>query len=273
MATAASQGQRPGSSRAEGSGPPRTVPSLSALWTRAGHTRASLGSAGGVGLPEYTGCGEREGGGNGVLPVTSRPAVAGSQGGAPPPAEPAPPPACCFGVRCRQPLPGAPVPAGPCRGAEASAGGKKPPLCTAGAVLQHSRWDPRLDPADFSVGYADRFLACARSPSGLLLRRAVGGARVRYFRFRGRTAWDPASRTDLVFGSGLAASTLREAGARTMVRTLGMAARSLRTGRVFSTARTRTAAGRIRRRGCPSRWHQNRAPSTGLAWAGSQGAG
>ncbi|CAD7692171.1 unnamed protein product [Nyctereutes procyonoides] len=264
MATAASQGPRPGSSRAEGSGPPRAVPSLSALWTRAGHTRASLGSAGGVGLPEYTGCGEREGGGNRVRPVTSRPAVTGSQGGAPPPAEPAPPPACCFGVRCRQPHPGAPVPAGPCRGAEASAGGKKPPLCTAGAVLQHSRWDPRLDPAGFSVGYADRFLACARSPWGPLLGRAVGGARVRYFRFRGRTVWDPASRTGLVTGSGLAASTLRAAGARTMVRTLGTAARSLKTGRRW---------GRVRRRGRPSRWHQNRTPSTGLAWAGSQGAG
>lgn len=135
------------------------------------------------------------------------------------------------------------MPAGPCRGAEASAGGKKPPLCTAGAVLRHSRWGPRLDPADFSVGYADRFLACARSPWGLLLGRAVGGARGRYFRLRGRTVWDPASRTDLDFGSGLAASALRAAGARTMVRTLGTAARSLRTGRVLSTARTRIAAG------------------------------
>ncbi|XP_039100112.1 leukocyte receptor cluster member 9 [Hyaena hyaena] len=137
-------------------------------------------------------------------------------------AEPAPPPACrfflegrCrFGARCRQPHPGAPASARPNREAEAEA--KKPPLRTASAVIQRIRWDPRLDPADFSVGYADRFLGVREEPfcafcwdeplaalgPGVL---AVPQHRVRYFRFRGRLVWDRASRTDLVFGSGSAA--------------------------------------------------------------------
>ncbi|KAF5916956.1 hypothetical protein HPG69_013878 [Diceros bicornis minor] len=139
-----------------------------------------------------------------------------------PAAEPAPPPACrfflegrCrFGARCRQPHPGAP--ARPSGQAEAEAGAKKPPLRTAAAVIQRILWDPRLDPADFSVGYVDRFLGVREEPfsafcwdeplaalgPGVL---AVPQHRVRYFRFRGRVVWDRASRTDHVFGSGSAA--------------------------------------------------------------------
>ncbi|XP_025124101.3 leukocyte receptor cluster member 9 [Bubalus bubalis] len=141
-------------------------------------------------------------------------------------AEPGPPPACrfflegrCrFGARCRQPHPGAPAPPQPQPRGEAldQAKAKKPPLRTAEAVIQRIRWDPRLDPADFSVGYVDRFLGVREEPflsfcwdeplaalaPGVL---AVPQHRVRYFRFRGRLVWDRASRTDLVFGSGLAA--------------------------------------------------------------------
>uniref|UniRef100_A0A8C8Y4C7 Leukocyte receptor cluster member 9 n=1 Tax=Panthera leo TaxID=9689 RepID=A0A8C8Y4C7_PANLE len=141
---------------------------------------------------------------------------------APMAAEPESPPSACrfflegrcrFGARCRQPHPGAPASAQPSR--EAEAGAKKPPLRTAAAVIQRIRWDPRLDPADFSVGYADRFLGVREEPfcafcwdeplaalgPGVL---AVPQHRVRYFRFRGRLVWDRASRTDHVFGSGLA---------------------------------------------------------------------
>ncbi|XP_046286773.1 leukocyte receptor cluster member 9 [Marmota monax] len=136
--------------------------------------------------------------------------------------DPASPPACrfflegrCrFGARCRQPHPGAQAPPG--RGAQPETGTKKPPLRTAAAVIQRIRWDPRLDPADFSVGYVDRFLGVREEPfsafcwdeplaalgPGVL---AVPQHRVRYFRFRGRLVWDRASRTDLVFGSGSAA--------------------------------------------------------------------
>uniref|UniRef100_A0A8C3X6Z6 Leukocyte receptor cluster member 9 n=1 Tax=Catagonus wagneri TaxID=51154 RepID=A0A8C3X6Z6_9CETA len=141
-----------------------------------------------------------------------------------PVAEPAPPPACrfflegrCrFGARCRQPHPGAPAPPQPRGEPEAEGRAKKPPLRTAAAVIQRIRWDPRLDPADFSVGYVDRFLGVREEPflsfcwdeplaalgPGVL---AVPQHRVRYFRFRGSLVWDRASRTDLVFGSGLAA--------------------------------------------------------------------
>ncbi|KAG8520603.1 Leukocyte receptor cluster member 9, partial [Galemys pyrenaicus] len=145
-----------------------------------------------------------------------------------PAGEPAPPAACrfflegrCrFGARCRQPHPGAPAPAGARRGAEAEAeadaGTKKPPLRTAEAVIQRIRWDPRLDPADFTVGYVDRFLGVREEPFGAFCWDeplaalgpgvlAVPQHRVRYFRHRGRLVWDRASRTDLVFGSGSAA--------------------------------------------------------------------
>lgn len=122
---------------------------------------------------------------------------------------------CHFGARCRQPHPGAPAPARPSGGAQAEAGTKKSPLRTAAAVIQRIRWDPRLDPADFSVGYADRFLGVCEEPfsafcwdeplaalgPGVL---AVPQHRVRYFRFRGRVVWDRASRMDQVFGSGSA---------------------------------------------------------------------
>ncbi|XP_058529944.1 leukocyte receptor cluster member 9 [Ochotona princeps] len=142
------------------------------------------------------------------------------------PAEaPAAPPACrfflegrCrFGARCRQPHPGAhPGAPRPHPGAQPEAAAKKPPLRTAAAVIQRIRWDPRLDPADFSVGYADRFLGVREEPFGAFCWDeplaalgpgvlAVPQHRVRYFRFRGRLVWDRASRTDLVFGSGAAA--------------------------------------------------------------------
>lgn len=92
---------------------------------------------------------------------------------------------------------------------------KKPPLRTAAAVIQRIRWDPRLDPADFSVGYTDRFLGVREEPfsafcwdqplaalgPGVL---AVPQHRVRFFRFRGQVVWDRASRMDQVFGSGSA---------------------------------------------------------------------
>lgn len=140
-----------------------------------------------------------------------------------PAAEPTPPAACrfflegrChFGARCRHPHPGAPEPARPSGGARAEAGTKKPPLRTAAAVIQRIRWDPRLDPADFSVGYADRFLGVCEEPfsafcwdeplaalgPGVL---AIPQHRVLYFRFRDRVVWDRASRLDQVFGSGSA---------------------------------------------------------------------
>lgn len=118
---------------------------------------------------------------------------------------------CRFGARCRQPHPGAPAP--PPEVAQPEAGAKKPALRTAADVIRRIRWDPRLDPADFSVGYTDRFLGVQEEPfcafcwdqplaalgPGVL---AVPQHRICYFRFRGLLVWDRASRTDLIFGSG-----------------------------------------------------------------------
>lgn len=118
---------------------------------------------------------------------------------------------CRFGARCRQPHPGAPAPTPEV--AQPETGSKKPALRTAADVIQRIRWDPRLDPAEFSVGYTDRFLGVQEEPfcafcwdeplaalgPGVL---AVPQHRIRYFRFRGRLVWDRASRTDLIFGSG-----------------------------------------------------------------------
>ncbi|XP_027716371.1 leukocyte receptor cluster member 9 [Vombatus ursinus] len=117
---------------------------------------------------------------------------------------------CRFGARCRLPHPGARAepPPGPPSGPE----GKKPSMKTAQAVIDRIRWDPHLDPADFSVGYLDRFRGVQEEPftafcwdeelaalgPGVL---AVPQHRIRYFRHRGRLVWDRASRTDLVFGS------------------------------------------------------------------------
>ncbi|CAO2627333.1 Leukocyte receptor cluster member 9 [Lemmus lemmus] len=118
---------------------------------------------------------------------------------------------CRFGARCRQSHPGAPAPNPEV--VQPEAGSKKPALRTAADVIQRIRWDPRLDPAEFSVGYIDRFLGVQEEPfcafcwdeplaavgPGVL---AVPQHRIRYFRFRGRLVWDRASRTDLIFGSG-----------------------------------------------------------------------
>lgn len=118
---------------------------------------------------------------------------------------------CRFGARCRQPHPGAQARSPEV--AQPEAGSKKPALRTAADVIRRIRWDPRLDPADFSVGYTDRFLGVQEEPfcafcwdeplaalgPGVL---AVPQHRIRYFRFRGRLVWDRASRTDLIFGSG-----------------------------------------------------------------------
>ncbi|VFV36684.1 Hypothetical predicted protein [Lynx pardinus] len=137
----------------------------------------------------------RHGGGP---PPEPRAPPAGAPRSAPPPAVPQPPP----------PVLRTPAPADPLLSFHLDLG---PSMLDA-----RIRWDPRLDPADFSVGYADRFLGVREEPfcafcwdeplaalgPGVL---AVPQHRVRYFRFRGRLVWDRASRTDHVFGSGLAA--------------------------------------------------------------------
>ncbi|XP_060712992.1 leukocyte receptor cluster member 9 [Hemiscyllium ocellatum] len=98
--------------------------------------------------------------------------------------------------------------------------GKKPPMRTAGMVISRIRWDPELRPADFTVGYHDRFLGTVEQPFELFtwgeLAEAELGAlaipqhRIQYFKHRGRLVWDRAARLDYVFGSTGGRLTIRE---------------------------------------------------------------
>ncbi|XP_028929474.1 leukocyte receptor cluster member 9 [Ornithorhynchus anatinus] len=128
---------------------------------------------------------------------------------------------CRFGARCRQPHPGAPGTPDRPPAPEPEPGSKKPPMKTAAAVIHRIRWDPLLDPADFSVGYLDRFLGVVEEPfdafcwdeelgalgPGVL---AVPQHRIRYFRHRGALVWDRHARIDHVFGSAGAGRTIRD---------------------------------------------------------------
>ncbi|XP_072423628.1 leukocyte receptor cluster member 9 [Chiloscyllium punctatum] len=98
--------------------------------------------------------------------------------------------------------------------------GKKAPMRTAGMVISRIRWDPELRPADFAVGYHDRFLGTVEQPFELFtwgeLAEAELGAlaipqhRIQYFKHRGRVVWDRAARLDHVFGSTGGRRTIRE---------------------------------------------------------------
>ncbi|XP_036598437.1 leukocyte receptor cluster member 9 [Trichosurus vulpecula] len=129
---------------------------------------------------------------------------------------------CHFGARCRLAHPGAEAGAAaraePQPGPPSGPEGKKPSMKTAQAVIDRIRWDPHLDPADFSVGYLDRFRGVQEEPftafcwdeelaalgPGVL---AVPQHRIRYFLHRGRLVWDRATRTDFVFGSAAGRGT------------------------------------------------------------------
>ncbi|XP_055766114.1 leukocyte receptor cluster member 9-like isoform X2 [Salvelinus fontinalis] len=90
---------------------------------------------------------------------------------------------------------------------------KKPRMRTADDVISRILWDPSVEPADFVVGYVDRFLGVLERPfsefnwdtdpcdcdysSELALPRH----RIQYFTHRGRRVWDRNNRTDRVFGS------------------------------------------------------------------------
>ncbi|XP_043540531.1 leukocyte receptor cluster member 9 isoform X5 [Chiloscyllium plagiosum] len=98
--------------------------------------------------------------------------------------------------------------------------GKKAPMRTAGMVISRIRWDPELRPADFTVGYHDRFLGTVEQPFelftwGELVEAELGALaipqhRIQYFKHRGRVVWDRAARLDHVFGSTGGRHTIRE---------------------------------------------------------------
>ncbi|KAF3004836.1 hypothetical protein E8E13_004355 [Curvularia kusanoi] len=88
-------------------------------------------------------------------------------------------------------------------------------LRPASDVLNRLRWDPNLDPADYIIGYEDRFLGAKET--GLEKWKTeqtdeefIPQHRILYFRKkfndegdgRGETVWERATRMDKVFGSG-----------------------------------------------------------------------
>jgi len=77
------------------------------------------------------------------------------------------------------------------------------PLRTSREVFHRIRWDPGLDPARFTVGYADRRGGRRELP---LLELQPDGpirwSRVWTFAREGEVVWDRAARLDRVFGSG-----------------------------------------------------------------------
>ncbi|XP_036394061.1 leukocyte receptor cluster member 9 isoform X2 [Megalops cyprinoides] len=90
---------------------------------------------------------------------------------------------------------------------------KKPRMRTADDVISRILWDPSLNPADFSVGYLDRFLGVLERPFSEFSwdtdlcscdyteELALPRHRIQYFTYGGRRVWDRESRKDGVFGS------------------------------------------------------------------------
>jgi uncharacterized protein (UPF0248 family) len=91
-------------------------------------------------------------------------------------------------------------------------------LRPASDVLHRLRWDPALDPADYIIGYEDRFLGTRET--GLERWKTeqtddefIPQHRILYFRrkvgedgsARGEVVWERATRIDRVFGSGASA--------------------------------------------------------------------
>ncbi|KAF2026717.1 hypothetical protein EK21DRAFT_73603 [Setomelanomma holmii] len=87
-------------------------------------------------------------------------------------------------------------------------------LRPASDVLNRLRWDPSLDPADYIIGYEDRFLGAKetgleRWKSEQTDEEFIPQHRILYFKKKGRDdgkgeiVWERATRIDRVFGSGV----------------------------------------------------------------------
>ena len=88
---------------------------------------------------------------------------------------------------------------------------KKPPMKTATDVINRIQWDEKLNPAQFTVGYLDRFVGIVENsfnsfdwedvtsldPNIL----AIPKHRIQYFKFNDEVVWDKNKRLDCVFGS------------------------------------------------------------------------
>jgi uncharacterized protein (UPF0248 family) len=94
-------------------------------------------------------------------------------------------------------------------------------LRPASDVLHRLRWDPNLDPADYIIGYEDRFLGTRETDiekwkTEQTDEEFIPQHRVLYFRKKlnddgsgkGEIVWERATRIDKVFGSGVSAASV-----------------------------------------------------------------
>lgn len=91
-------------------------------------------------------------------------------------------------------------------------------LRPASDVLHRLRWDPSLDPADYIIGYEDRFLGAKetgleRWKTEQTDEEFIPQHRILYFKKKGgddgkgEIVWERATRIDRVFGSGVGAGS------------------------------------------------------------------
>jgi uncharacterized protein (UPF0248 family) len=91
-------------------------------------------------------------------------------------------------------------------------------LRPASDVLNRLRWDPNLNPADYIIGYEDRFLGAKETSlekwkTEQTDEEFIPQHRILYFRKKfndegdgkGELVWERATRIDKVFGSGASA--------------------------------------------------------------------
>ncbi|KAF2869220.1 hypothetical protein BDV95DRAFT_578616 [Massariosphaeria phaeospora] len=95
-----------------------------------------------------------------------------------------------------------------------------PKLRPASDVLNRLRWDPNLDPANYIIGYEDRFLgakemALERWKTEQTDDEFIPQHRILYFKRKGDgvVVWERRGRVDRVFGSGIGAGILEGEGA------------------------------------------------------------
>ena len=76
---------------------------------------------------------------------------------------------------------------------------------TAEAVIDRIRWDSDLNPAEFTVGYEDRFLGVLEKRFNKIEWDVLAQHRVLYFKYKGVIVWDKrgdkTERVDDVFGT------------------------------------------------------------------------
>lgn len=97
---------------------------------------------------------------------------------------------------------------------------KKASMRTAEDVIKRIKWDPSLNPADFTVGYLDRFLGVIENnftafnwddlASVDYSDTAIPQHRIQYFKYKSVIVWDKTKRIDEVFGSTESGLTIKD---------------------------------------------------------------